>query len=484
MDESRDQRERQDAHAVQTASADGVREKVRRFVETHALLDRTLPVLVGFSGGADSTALVILLRDLGAQMTAVHLHHGLRAREADRDAEWCDAFCRERSIPFECHRLEVPAAAHRGEGVEEAARRCRLTFWQTRAGNRLPVALGHHADDCLEDMLLRLSRGANASGLTGLRPSRRLHGVRVVRPLLCLRRREIETFLGTLGVERWCEDSTNADVGIRRNAVRHRWLPLIRETVGRDAGLLRTLEAVCQDADCLEQQARAAARGNTLDLAALRSLHPALLPRVLRLWLAEQSGRDIIPSHSTVARIGRELERHDSHPRQVPIGHGTTLVLEPHGIRLRHESMPLRDRTWRWRDLERLELPETGASLSRTLVSAEDIPPDDWADPRTEFFAPDSLPDELTVRAWRPGDTLVPFARRTGKKLQDLFVDEHIPAEQRHSIPVLLAGEDVVWVAGLRRAEFARVSAVGGQEVVRLRYAETTCGEPDTEHEL
>ena len=461
---------------MEEPSAESAREKVRRFVEAHALLDGATPVLVGFSGGADSTALLVLLRDLDAAATAVHLHHGLRGEEADRDAQWCDTFCRERAIPFECHRLHVPDARRPGEGTEEAARRCRLVFWRGRAGSRSPVALGHHADDCVEDMLLRLARGANASGLTGLRPSRNIDGVRFVRPLLCLRRREVEAYLRNVGIEGWCEDRTNADVRIRRNAVRHRWLPLIRETLGHDEGLVRTLDALRQDADYLEQQAReTAAEG--LSIATLRQLHPALLPRVLRLWLAEQAGRDIVLSRSTVARISRELERDHARPRQVPIGRGITLTLDARGIRLRSEHGRLRDRTWRWREVERLELPETGAFFDRTLVTADSIRPGEWADARTEAFDLAALPDELTVRAWRAGDTFVPFARRTRKKLQDLFVDEHVPAERRHSIPVVLAGGEVAWVAGVRRAEFARVSGTGREPVLCLRYSEADSGE-------
>ena len=117
---------------------------------------------------------------------------------------------------------------------------------------------------------------------------------------------------------------------------------------------------------------------------------------------------------------------------------------------------------------------------NRALTTADSVQPEEWEDPRTEFFELTGLPDELAVRAWRPGDTFVPFSRRARKKLQDLFVDEHVPAERRHSIPVVLADGEVVWVAGVRRAEFARLSGARGERVVRLRYIEGDSGAPGT----
>ena len=144
---------------------------------------------VGFSGGADSTALLLILWAQGIRpLTAVHFNHGLRENAADVDAEWCRNFCKTRDIPFLLHHLDIPGNRQPGEGIEAAARRCRLAAWAKLTKTDDAVVLGHQRDDAFEDLLLRLGRGANSSGLSPLRPERRVHELTFLRPLLQYRR--------------------------------------------------------------------------------------------------------------------------------------------------------------------------------------------------------------------------------------------------------------------------------------------------------
>ena len=128
--------------------------------------------IVGFSGGADSTALLLLLEEAFPCIEAVHLNHGLRGDAAAADEDWCRNFCRERGIPYVSVALNVPAKRCLGEGIEAAGRRLRLAYWRDTTNSECAVALGHHADDCIEDLLLRATRGANSGGLTPMRPRR------------------------------------------------------------------------------------------------------------------------------------------------------------------------------------------------------------------------------------------------------------------------------------------------------------------------
>lgn len=445
-------------------------DRVAEFALAHGLLAGVRRVRVGFSGGADSTALLLLVRGLHADVEAVHLHHGLRGPAADGDALWCERFCAERDIRFTCARIDVPRHRRRGESLEEAARRRRLEYWAATTDPADAVALGHHLDDCLEDMLLRLARGANSGGLTALRPLATLEGVRVLRPLLCLRRAEIEEFLDAQGVQDWRRDATNDEIALRRNAVRHQWLPLLRQTVGHDRGLVRSLEALREDADCLAALAREHA-GAVRDLDALRRLHPALLPRVLRLWLREETGRDVVLPREALLRLRRELGRTGAGgARRVPVGQGRWLALGPGGLRLVSAAPRLTERTWVWAESPRLEVPEVGAVLTaETLRAAPSPRPDRQA--MTELFAAEALVGSLQVRSWRPGDRMVPFGRRRPVKLQDLFTKDRIARDLRPRLPVVLCGETVIWVPGLRRAEFGRVTP--GTPAVRLRFCTT-----------
>ena len=431
--------------------------RIRGFVDQEHLLDGVARLHVGFSGGADSTALLCALAQLHPQLTAVHLHHGLRGIEADHDANWCREFCARRGVPFRLEKLDVPAAMRAGESVESAARRCRLHYWRETVPSGDAVALGHHTDDALETFFLRLARGANATGLTGLRPSRVLGGVRILRPLLSLRRRDIETFLHQQGVDDWCEDSSNQDRALRRNLIRHEWLPMIRAGLGQDDGILRTMARLADDADFLETCAEAQ-RHAVRSAAALRDLHPALLPRVLRMWLRQETGRDIVPRGAGVDRLRDAVRQDPAGDVEIPLGGGVGVVLSRDGLRLMRDTAPMPVRQWRWSSQPTLCLPECGTML---VAKAEGAVTGKMEAEGGEWFAADSLPPCLIVRSWHAGDRMVPFGRRTPKKLKGLFTDARVGRLARMTVPVLAAGDNILWVPGVCRAEIGRIAGPG-----------------------
>ncbi len=438
--------------------------KVRRFAREKHLFEGAERVLVGFSGGADSTALLVILRELLENVVAVHLHHGLRDDSAAEDAAWCERFCALRGMAFVRHDLAVDRARRPRESTEMTARRCRLELWREIAGEGDVVALGHHADDCLENLILRLARGANSSGLVAPRPAAVIAGVRFVRPLLPLRRREIENFLTERGILDWRTDPTNLVPAHRRNAVRLRVLPLLRETFGEDQGLFRAIEALREEADFLEQAA-ARACGKINSLADWRALHPALLGRVLRMWLTARTGADPPLPGAAVRRLRAELERPCRGTVRLPISNDLLLELRREGMRLVRPARRIEERTWRWQERPRLDLPEVGVSLRAEPMGTDGL----GRDPRREVFARPALPPVLTVRSWCPGDRMIPFGAATPKKVQDIFTADRVPREQRGAVPVVQAGDRVVWLAGVRRAEFGRIEAESAPDAVTLR---------------
>ena len=186
-----------------------------------------LPVAVGFSGGADSTALAIILRCLGCAVTLAHVDHGLRPESA-AEAEAAVAFAARLGVPCRVRRTAVAALAQvQGCGLEEAGRQARYAFFGEllASGDAGWIATGHHLDDLGEDVLLRLTRGTGWPGLGGMPAvdvSRRL-----VRPLLTTQREAVERFLKALG-ETWLEDASNQRDDFRRNRIRHHVLPLLK----------------------------------------------------------------------------------------------------------------------------------------------------------------------------------------------------------------------------------------------------------------
>lgn len=186
--------------------------------------------LVGFSGGADSLALLACLHALaphkGCQVSAAHLNHSLRETAGAEEA-WCKATCRVAGIAFYSHTANVPAAMQAsGRGMEEAARTARYAFYRStmQASGVAFVALGHHLNDLAEDMLMRLVRGAGWPGLSGMAGTCSTR--QLVRPLLHTPRTNIDAFLHSLGLAALV-DASNNDTAFTRNRVRHTLLPLM-----------------------------------------------------------------------------------------------------------------------------------------------------------------------------------------------------------------------------------------------------------------
>ncbi len=191
-------------------------------------------VLVGFSGGPDSVCLLHFLHYLAQkkhfEIIAVHVHHGLRGKEADADARFCKAFCKQAAIPFILKKKAVRALAKKQDlSIEHAARKARYSAYSeaARQTGATKLALGHHADDQAETILLNLLRGTQLNGLCGIPLRRPLNKqVEIIRPLLCITRAEVEMYL-KINKLTYVVDQTNQDTAYTRNWIRHELLPLL-----------------------------------------------------------------------------------------------------------------------------------------------------------------------------------------------------------------------------------------------------------------
>jgi tRNA(Ile)-lysidine synthase len=280
-------------------------------------------VCVAMSGGADSTALLLALIEanrakegLGLVLSAVHVHHGLRGAEADADEAFVRELCARFEVALTVERVDVPARqAEEREGLEEAARELRYgVFWRLMAERRADVvATAHTLDDQAETVMMKLLRGAWTEGIGGIalvveRPKTALgsdRAARMVRPMLGVRRSEVEAFLRDRG-QMWREDATNKDVSFTRNRVRHELMPMLRTfnpaidgTLARLADIARDEEAFwrAEVARVLPQvllpgrpvrgggRAVSTVTGNSscaIELERLRVMAPALRRRVVR----------------------------------------------------------------------------------------------------------------------------------------------------------------------------------------------------------
>lgn len=251
------------------------------------------PVMLGFSGGLDSSVLLhacaasAQLRACG--LRALHVHHGLH-RHADAWAAHCATVCATLDVPLTVVRVAVAEAA--GGGPEAAARQARHAAFQAALRDDEVLALAHHRDDQSETFLLRALRASGPDGLAAMRPWRRLGRGWLWRPLLDLPRSALLAYAQQHAL-RWIEDPSNADTGLDRNFLRHRVLPLLRERWPQgDAAFARSAALAAAAVELLaaeDAQALAVVRStdpHALDVAALLRLPPARRARVLRCWIA------------------------------------------------------------------------------------------------------------------------------------------------------------------------------------------------------
>ena len=436
-------------------------QRVLDSVGRHGLLQGGETVLIAVSGGADSVALLDVLRDLrpalGLALACAHVHHGLRA-EADADADFVQRLCEKLEVPFHLERVAVRREPP-WEGLEAEARRARYAALEARAvalGARR-IATGHTADDQAETVLMRLLEGAGPRGLAGIALAR---GV-FIRPLLETRREEILAHLASRGLG-WVEDATNRDPRFLRNRMRHDVLPFLGHVFGPGV-----VESLCRSATLsrglvadLERQARSelgrvatrGASGVVFPVAELLGRPDEVAVQMLLLAAAELG--ETRPRRAAAQRALRRVLLAQAPRRSVRMGR---LCLERSGrwLRVGPALLPALAAR-RFTVPGSLDLGELGLRLDARRFERSP----DYALPREArrvAFDADHLPTALDVRSRRSGDRFAPFGGPGERRLKSFLIDARIPRWERPRIPLLEAAGDIIWVAGVRRGQTAPV---------------------------
>jgi tRNA(Ile)-lysidine synthase len=421
-------------------------------------------ILLGLSGGPDSVALLhalIALRDrTGYRIAAAHLNHRLRGEESDRD----EAFVREL-----CATLGANLIVEQAEGLrpgdfnlEERARELRHNFLR-RAGDRLGadrIALAHHADDQAETVLMRLLRGAGASGLAGMAEA---GPGRLIRPMLSLTREEVLDYLNEAGV-RFATDSTNSSFAITRNRVRAQLIPMIERDYA--PGLSRRLVELAAEMRSVEGLIGAMAQAElehtltadgTLGLSRFAGLHPALAAAVLRAFISRRTG--------SLRRFGRA---HIEAIRRLCLaGPPNGAVDLPGGWRAERQYERLRLGEGRQK-----ESPEFLVALSprgRTIVGESGWlfdgsivistePAMKPASPFEALFDAEAIAPGLVVRNFIRGDRIQPVGMKGRRKVKEVFIEGKVPRPARARFPLVALNGEVVWIPGFVRGRRALVT--------------------------
>ena len=472
------------------------------WIERHRLLHGVTRIGLAVSGGADSVALFHLLRPLcrerGIATTLLHLNHGLRV-EAEEEARFVQTLAAEAGMPCLCRHARLANRPAGSQSLEMAAREARLDFFRqcSREAALDTIATGHQADDVAETLLLRLTRGAGATGLSGLRPRSTVQGAApLIRPLLAVPGKAIRAWLSGRGLA-WREDASNRDTAIPRNLVRHTllpqlekiWPPGLRARLCRSADILREDDALLDE--LAHQRLAALAQSGTRtpppagdrhgDVPAGRGARvpdclptefllahpPALQRRILRLWLFSQRQ----PRAAGLAHVQALLDRCHAHGGwQVTLPGGTFAHVREGRLAIHVPAavpppspsecpLPVPTRQpIRWGGVEITAETTRGIdSLSSGIGHY----------PATCTLSADAISGHpLTVRARQAGDRIAPTGMAGSKKIQDIFVDAKLPGASRSTVPLVVCGGEIAWVPGYR---VARRFAVPGAEAESVR---------------
>ena len=446
--------------------------KVRDYMREHEMTAPGDAVIVALSGGADSVCLLTVLKQLATPeflLRAVHVHHGIRGAEADRDEAFAQKLCESLSVPLCVAYCHVPAyAAEHGLSEEEAGRILRYQVlekeagkWEQElpAGSRVKIALAHHRDDNAETILHHLLRGSGLTGLAGIRP---VQGRRI-RPLLCMGREEIRAYLEA-GHISWCEDSTNQSPDYTRNRIRSQVLPLLKTAVNEQAEehILQAGQIIGQADAYLRQQAeeiwQEAVCGREEDLAAIPLTAFARQPEILKTYLIRHMLDQLHPGWKDIG------SRHFTAIAELagkPVGSRLDL---PGGLiaRTGYETLEIVRKTKREVSVKtesgadgEIHGRQTVPELHMTVFSRQkdqEIPKNQY----TKWFDYDKIKGTLSVRTRRRGDYLI-LPSGGSKTIARYMIDEKIPKEKREQILLLAEGSHVLWVVGFRISEYYKI---------------------------
>lgn len=394
---------------------------------------------VGFSGGADSTALLQAMweiRDrLPAPIHAVHFHHGLQS-QADDWQRHCSSFCRQRDIPYQSDKLEIRQDGR--SSPEEESRNCRYRAVAQILDDREMYLTAHHAEDQAETLFLNLMRGSGVEGLAGIPMLRNLEKGWVARPLLDCRRAQLEKFLEDRGIA-WLTDPSNEDTGFDRNYLRQQLFPILED---RWPGVIRRLTRTARNARItatamalfIESQSGDLIRDKLkMPLQKLLELEPEMQTLIVRQWLR----RHEVPALPE-ARLREFLE-------QVAGSELTNLAeVKWDDWMIKRYQRDL----WLHRPKPFLACPEVQWANGMEL----DLGPDSG---RLRLEGkPVTLPGSWRVRARKGGDRIRVLPNGPSHKLKQLFQSSFIPPWLRPGIPVMVWDNEPValgdWVLGHR----------------------------------
>ena len=426
-----------------------LREMADRLIEEEKLLPPEGTLVIGLSGGADSVALAHYLQQkVGKErLLCVHVNHGLRGEEAERDEAFVQDFCQKEALSLRVFHVDVKSEAKKnGEGEEACGRRMRYAcFTSCMTGENDRIAVAHTLSDQMETMLLHMVRGCSPGTLCGMRPKRG----RIIRPLLRVERGDIEAYCRDEGLS-YCTDSTNLAPLYARNRIRLQVTPVLCALNPRAPEAFDRLsrQLIAQD-ELLRQMAEEALKkarepfGYAVE--ALQTLPEALLLRCLTRMHGEKDA--VMPEERHVRWAAACVKEGKG---SVPFPGGWCFCCDGGVARFYRPqktepfSVPLTGNRFFLPDGRCFRLTVHEKKFHNLLFN--------------NGFDYDTIAEDLILRTRQPGDRFCPVGK-TEKPLRQWLAEKGIPREERDRLAVLVCGTQIVWVQGLGPNQAFRITA-------------------------
>lgn len=434
-------------------------DSVRRFASVHDLLVSGGKYIVALSGGADSVALLLVLKQLQADMPiaieAAHCNFHLRGEESMRDERFCISLCKRLDVPLHLvHFATREYSQLHHVSIEMAARELRYKYFEDlrRDLGANDVCVAHHRDDSVETVLLNLVRGTGLRGLRGIQP----RNANIIRPLLCVSRNDILDFLAAQGQD-YVTDSSNLEDDVKRNKIRLNVIPVLKtlnqsvqqsifDTSLRMGEALRVFESAIEES---VSRVSTLVDGNTLviDIDSLRN-QPS--PEYTLFHILEARAFTPQQIELVYSSIGADTGKMFSSPTHELLFNRGRIVVKPKSGE---------DYTWKMR------IPEPGTYVfdeSRKFSIVDESVCDDYEiSRRSDCVCLDASCVEfpLTIRHLEEGDRFVPFGMKGSKLVSDYLTDrKRTVFEKRSQLVVTSAGGSIVWLVGERSDERCRIT--------------------------
>lgn len=404
-----------------------IERKVRQYIDSEHLFSMDARILVALSGGGDSVALLRILHALGYVCEAAHCNFHLRGRESDRDEVFVKRLCERMEISL--HKIDFETERYAAENkisIEMAARELRYNWFAEikEKTNADVIAVAHHQDDSVETVLLNLIRGTGLNGLLGIRP----RNGDVVRPLLCVSRKEIMNYLQEIKQE-YVTDSTNLQDEYTRNKIRLNLIPLmqeinplVKEHIIDTSNYLNGIASIYIKG-VEEGKIRVMDDGNIRITALLNEPSPETLLFEILYPLGFNSAQTKNILNALKQQTGKQFISKD----------GWRIIKD--------------------RELLLIDKKEEKEDLPFKLIKEEKEYTKDFVIPREKNIAcldADKLSGTVLLRKWQIGDVFIPFGMRGKKKISDYLTDRKFSIRQKEQQWVLCCGDKIAWVVGER----------------------------------